>query len=214
MENQKNYFSELGQVKCTIESKNGLNYISWAEAWWEVKKIYPDSNYTIYENSEGFPFWASQFWIDCKVGVTINWLEHIVRLPVMDNNNKSMKEVEYKFATKYWEKTVAPATTFDINKTIQRAFTKAIAMHGIGLYVFRWEDLPEQTEIILPEFTREIFEKFKATEKYKDQFEAMTIIEKKYTLNDQMKNELKEYYTKKIDWGIKKIIGAESFPPF
>ena len=35
---------------------------------------------------------------------------------------------------------VEETTTFDINKTIQRAFTKAIAMHGLGLYVYQGEE--------------------------------------------------------------------------
>jgi len=140
---KENYFNELSKVKCVIEKKKNLSYVSWTDSWKEVKNLYPDSNYVIYENSEWFPFWDSKYWIDVKVWVIINWLEHIVRLPVMDWANKSMKFESYKYTTKYWEKTVEGATTFDINKAIMRALVKWIAMHWLWLYVYRGEDFPE-----------------------------------------------------------------------
>ena len=153
METKENYFLKLNAIKCETDKKQNLTYVSWSDAWAEVKKIYPDSNYVIYENAEWFPFWESKFGIDCKVWVTIEGIEHIVRLPVMDWANKAMKDKSYiyKVKKKDWktwtiaeiEKTCNAATQFDINKTIQRAFAKAIAMHWIWLYVFRWEDLPE-----------------------------------------------------------------------
>ena len=161
--NEKNYFLILNKIICDVEKKNKMNYVSWSDAWAEVKKIHPDANYTIYENTDWFPFWESKFGIDVKVWVTINWIEHIVRLPVMDWANNSMTDKEQKYTIlknvyEYWKPvyennrikkeevqvTIAAATTFDINKTIQRAFAKAIAMHGLWLYVFRWEDFPEE----------------------------------------------------------------------
>jgi len=140
---EENYFLKLNSIECKTEKKKDLTYISWSDAWLEVKKIYPNASYTIYENQEWHPFWESKFWIDCKVWVTINWIEHIVRLPVMDWANKAMKFESYTYKTKFGDKTVEWATSFDINKTIMRAFAKAIAMHWLWLYVFRWEDLPE-----------------------------------------------------------------------
>ena len=142
MTDKKNYFIGLDKISCQVEKKKDLSYISRSDWRAEVKKKHPEANYTIYENTEWFPFWDSMYWIDVKVGVTINWLEHIVRLPVMDWANKSMKSNEYTYTTKYGEKTVKAASTFDINKSIQRAFAKAMAMHWVGLYVFRGEDLP------------------------------------------------------------------------
>lgn len=139
----ENYFLTLNKIECKTEKKKDITYISWSDAWYEVKKLHPDSTYTIYENIDWQPFWESKFWIDVKVWVTINWIEHIIRLPVMDWANKSMKFESYTYTTKFGEKTVEWATSFDINKTIMRAFTKAIAMHWIWLYVFRWEDLPD-----------------------------------------------------------------------
>jgi len=34
-------------------------------------------------------------------------------------------------------------TSFDVNKAIQRSLTKAAARHGLGLYIYAGEDLPE-----------------------------------------------------------------------
>lgn len=141
-----NYFVVLNKIECATEKKNNLTYVSWSDAWTKVKEQHPEATYTIYENAEWFPFWESKFGIDCKVGVTINWLEHIVRLPVMDWANKPQKAEAYTYKTKYGDKTCEAADAFDINKTIQRAFAKAIAMHGIGLYVYRGEDLPEEID--------------------------------------------------------------------
>lgn len=142
MEENENYFKKLNKIAWEVEKKNNLSYISWATAWEMTKKEFPTATYEIYENEQGFPFWESSFGIDCKVWVTINDIEHIVRLPVMDWANKAMKAESYKYTTKYWEKTCEAATQFDINKATQRAFTKAMAMHWIWLYVYKGEDLP------------------------------------------------------------------------
>ena len=58
---EANYFKTLNSVKCDTEKKNNLTYISWSDAWAELKKQYPLSSFTIYENTEGFPFWESKY---------------------------------------------------------------------------------------------------------------------------------------------------------
>jgi hypothetical protein len=64
-----------------------------------------------------------------------------------------MKDEEYTYEVKSqsgpFKKSVAAADTFDINKTIQRCFAKACAMHGLGLYVYRGEDLPDGVEKVV-----------------------------------------------------------------
>lgn len=134
-------------VSSKVEKKNGLSYLSWAFAWAEVKKIDENASYEIHEDSQGNAFFASQLGIDCKVSVTINGKTHTMRLPVMDGANKAMKSESYKYTTKYGEKTVEAATSFDVNKTIMRCLVKAIAMHGLGLYIYAGEDLPEDAGI-------------------------------------------------------------------
>lgn len=128
----ENYFVKLNSINCNdkVEQKNGLTYLSWAYAWGEVKKLYPDANYTIYENAQGWNYHTDGKTCWVKTGVTINNLEHIEYLPVMDFRNASIP----------FEK----VTSFDVNKAIQRSLTKAIGRHGLGLYIYAGEDLPEE----------------------------------------------------------------------
>ncbi len=149
----KNYFEELNGIECKTEKKQWLTYISWADAWKEVKTKFPKSTYTIYEDDNWFPYWSWEFWIDVKVWVSVENTEHIMRLPVLDWANKSMRNEEYKYSVKgynWWpdrEKVCKKATQFDINKAIMRALVKACAMHWLWMYVYRWEDLPDDWEV-------------------------------------------------------------------
>lgn len=114
------------------EKKNGLTYLSWAWAWAEVKKAFPDASYTIYENANGWNYHTDGRTAWVKTGVTIEGLEHIEYLPVMDFKNRSIPADQL--------------TSFDVNKAIQRSLTKAVARHGLGLYIYAGEDLPEGEE--------------------------------------------------------------------
>lgn len=120
-----------------VEKKNGLTYLSWAYAWSEVKSNCPDATYEIgeteYDESLGFM---------CHTSVTIDGETLPMWLPVMDGANKSMKKQAYKFTTRYGDKDVAAATTFDINKTIMRCLVKNLAMFGLGIYIFAGDDIP------------------------------------------------------------------------
>lgn len=111
------------------EKKNGLTYLSWAWAWAKVKENYPTAIYTIYEDANGRPYHTDGRTCWVKTGVTIDGLEHIEYLPVMDFRNASIPE--------------AKVTSYDVNKSIQRSLTKACARHGLGLYIYAGEDLPE-----------------------------------------------------------------------
>lgn len=127
----ENYFAVLNAINVNdkTEKKNGLTYLSWAWAWGEIKKRYPDANYTIYENADGLNYHTDGRTCWVKTGVTVNGIEHIDYLPVMDNRNRSIS--------------ADVVTSFDVNKTIQRSLTKACARHGLGLYIYAGEDLPE-----------------------------------------------------------------------
>lgn len=124
-------FEELNNINVNdhTEEKNGLTYLAWAWAWAEVKKKFPTAFYTIYENAQGWFYHTDGKTCWVKTGVTIEGLEHIEYLPVMDYKNNSIP----------FEK----VTSFDVNKAIQRSLTKACARHGLGLYIFAGEDLPE-----------------------------------------------------------------------
>lgn len=112
-----------------VEQKNDLNYLSWAWAWQKVKENYPSAFYTIYERPDGCPYWTDGATCWVKTGVTIEGLEHIEYLPVMDNRNHSIP--------------LKSVTSMDMNKAIQRSLTKACARHGLGIYIYAGEDLPE-----------------------------------------------------------------------
>ena len=126
-----NYFSKLNAINVNdkTEQKNGLTYLSWAYAWGEVKKLFPDANYTVYENPQGWNYFTDGRTCWVKTGVTVNGIEHIEYLPVMDYRNRSIP--------------LDHVSSYDINKTIQRSLTKACARHGLGLYIYAGEDLPE-----------------------------------------------------------------------
>ena len=128
---ENSVFEKLNNVNVNghTEEKNGLTYLSWAWAWSEVKKLYPTANYTVYENAQGYIYHTDGKTCWVKTGVTIEGLEHIEYLPVMDYRNKSIP--------------VNNVTSFDVNKAIQRSLTKAVARHGLGLYIYAGEDLPE-----------------------------------------------------------------------
>lgn len=131
MDKIKSVFDTLNEINVNehTEKKNNLTYLSWAWAWAEVKKKYPLANYTIYENKDGWNYFTDGKTAWVKTGVTIEGLEHIEYLPVMDYNNRSIP--------------LERLTSFDVNKAIQRSLTKAVARHGLGLYIYAGEDLPE-----------------------------------------------------------------------
>ena len=141
---EENYFSKLYNVDISnkVKQKNGLNYVSWAVAWAEVKKRHPEATYDVKKevltyDSEGRVL-KSRPWFDdgksawVETTVTIDPISHTEILPILDFKNKPMS--------------ADAVTSADANKSIQRCLTKACARHGIGLYVYEGEDLPEETK--------------------------------------------------------------------
>ena len=127
-------FGTLAAVNCNehIEKKNNgkveLSYLSWAWAWHYIKSRYPNAYYTIYERQDGVPYWTDGRTAWVKTGVTIEGMEHIEYLPIMDYRNLSIP--------------LEKITSMDMNKAIQRSLTKAAARHGLGLYIYAGEDIP------------------------------------------------------------------------
>ena len=121
-------------VSSKVKTKNGLTYLSWSSAVAEVKKLYPDMEVKIYPQVMD-QFGNTRFWHDdgktgwVEVGVTINGKEEREVLAIMDFKNKSIPAENI--------------TSTDANKAIKRCMVKAIALHGMGLYVYEGEDLPE-----------------------------------------------------------------------
>lgn len=130
MENTKSTFKTLAalNVKDRVEKKGRFDYLSWAYAWAMIKDQYPDANRKVYESEHtGLNYFTDGSTGYVKVGVTINGIEHVDYLPIMNHKNESLS--------------IDKITSFAVNKTIQRSTVKAIAMHGLGLSLWAGEDL-------------------------------------------------------------------------
>ena len=174
-------------VSDKIKSKVGLSYLSWAYAWGELKKAYPDSYWTVYSRKvqttettvlkgndadttivttteNEVPYFTDGKTCYVKVGVTIGDHEEIEMLPVMDNRNNAVP--------------LATITMTAVNKAIQRAFVKACARHGLGLYVYAGEDLPEVDKKVID---------YKSIADNCDRFETKALSQEGF---DKMKNDV------------------------
>lgn len=144
-------------VNDKVEKKNNMTYLSWADAWGEVKKLFPDANYKVLREDNGLPYiYDPLTGYMVSTEVKIGDLTHTMWLPVMDGANKAMKAEPYTYKGVEWinnkktpvDKTVDAATMFDINKTIMRCLTKNLAMFGLGLYIYSKEDSPEAEVVV------------------------------------------------------------------
>lgn len=148
---ENNIFKTLSQINVNdmVEKKqtggNTLAYLSWASAFQVAKENYPGLEYEVERNPEtGMPYWydpLTGYMVFTKV--TIGSQTHAMWLPVMDGTNHAMKAEPYQVQTKYKKFTVAAATMCDINKAIMRCLVKNLSMFGLGLYIYRGEDLPD-----------------------------------------------------------------------
>ena len=109
------------------EKKNGLTYLSWAWAWAEALKADSQATYKI-EMFEGKPFVDINGTAMVMVTVTMFGKPMTCQLPVMDYRNKAIPNPD----------------AFAVNTAIMRCMTKGLALHGLGLYIFSGEDLPEE----------------------------------------------------------------------
>ena len=148
-------FEALGALNLNefVEKRNDLTYLPWSNAFDVLRSVYPSATYKVIRNSDGLPYFADpNTGIMVFTEVTIDGITSECFLPVMDFKNQAMKLEPYTYQA--WnsfkkcneEKSVAAATMFDINKTIWRCLVKNIAIAtGIGLYIFKGEDVPERS---------------------------------------------------------------------
>ena len=149
---QQDKFQQLYQLNLNdkVENKNGLTYLSWANAWAAFKMVYPNATYRIIKNPQtNLPYFADETGIMVYTEITADHQTYEMWLPVMDASNKAMKLEAYTYQVwdktnrKYVERKVEAASMFDINKTVMRSLVKNLAMFGLGLYIFAGEDMPE-----------------------------------------------------------------------
>lgn len=194
MSNTKSTFKTLTSInlKDKIEKKGMHNYLSWSYAWAIVKDQYPDANRKVYESeATELNFFTDGRTGHVKVGVTIEGVEHIDYLPIMDYSNKSLS--------------VDKITSAAVNKAIQRSTVKAIAMHGLGLSLWAGEDLVDVSEsapavkskekptlkINTDNWTNVV--NYVKGQKDKPLSKTITTLEIKYTIPTSLKKELGKY---------------------
>lgn len=204
---QQTVFEKLSSINVNdrVEKKKDLSYLSWAWAWSETKKACPDATYKIGETE-----FDPALGFMCHTTVTIEGETLEMWLPVMDGANKSMKKESYTYPTRFGDKTVEAATTFDINKTIMRCLVKNLAMFGLGIYIYAGEDMPETevvaakpkpapTDVILLEKGTEDWDR---VVKYVAANKGMSIdkigqqLTRKYKITPSLKNEIVELLNK------------------
>lgn len=155
-ENVAENFNRLTSLNLSdkTESKNGLSYISWANAWKAFKEVYPTATYRVIRD----PNTNLPYFVDPVIGIMVmtevsaDGLTYSMWLPVMDGANKAMKREPYTYQVwdktnrKYIDKKVDAASMFDINKTLMRCLVKNLSMFGLALYIYAGEDIPESME--------------------------------------------------------------------
>ena len=136
-EEKMSVFDTLSKINVneSVDKKGNISYLSWSSSWAELKKHYPNANYKIYEHDTQFGpcnyFTDGRFcWV--KVGVTVEGHEEIEELAVMDYRNAAIP--------------LNQITSANVINAIQRCGTKAIARHGLGLHIYRGEDVPDAEE--------------------------------------------------------------------
>lgn len=138
---RKSTFEILSKIDVSdkIKKKKDLSYLSWASAWAELKKVFPDASFKIYPQliNVGNEVVDSRFWHDdgrsgwVEVGVTVDGVEIREVLAIMDFKNASIPADKI--------------TSADANKAVKRCLVKCIALHGLAGYIYEGEDLPEET---------------------------------------------------------------------
>ena len=117
------------------KKKGQFDYLSWPLAIQELLKICPDASWQVheYQNEDSLvaPYMTTNAGCFVRVSVTCDEITRSQVHPVTDNRNQ----------------TIAQPTAQDINTSIQRCLAKAIALHGLGLYIYAGEDLPEPDEL-------------------------------------------------------------------
>lgn len=126
-------------VQDHVEKKNGLTYLSWAWAWAEALKADPTASFHVdtFQRADGttVPFMDINGTAMVWVRTTVFGKEMACFLPVMDHRNKPIPNPD----------------AFQVNTAIMRCMTKCLALHGLGLYIYAGEDLPEQDTLVKAE---------------------------------------------------------------
>ena len=124
------------------EKKGSLTYLSWAWAWAEALKADPNATFKV-------EMFGDKCYIEVNgtlmvfVTVTMFGKPMTCQLPVMDSSNNAIPIAGYTAVNKYGKEYRVECDAFAVNTAIMRCMTKALSLHGLGLYIYAGEDLPE-----------------------------------------------------------------------
>ena len=123
-------YKELSKINVNahVEKKNNLSYLSWA---WAVDQLLQNDPAATWEYREPVKF-GETLMVFCAV--TAFGKTMVAQLPCMDYRNKAIPNPD----------------AMAVNTAMQRCLAKAIALHGIGLYIYAGEDLPEEDIVQAP----------------------------------------------------------------
>lgn len=132
----ENSFAILNAINLSehAEKKGSFTYLSWPFAVAQLRQFDPTATWEVLR-FEGLPYLSTDAGFFVEVAVTVQGITLSQIHPVLDSRNRPI---------------LAP-TSFDINTSIQRCLVKAIALHGLGLYIYAGEDLPVTGEEPKPE---------------------------------------------------------------
>jgi hypothetical protein len=131
------------------EKKNNLTYLSWAWAWAEALKADANATYKV-------EMFGDKCFMDINgtamvfVTVTMFGKPMTCQLPVMDSSNDAIPFAGKTVTNKYGKERRIEFDAFAVNTSIMRCMTKALALHGLGLYLYSGEDVPEGGATIKP----------------------------------------------------------------
>jgi hypothetical protein len=143
------------------EKKGNLTYLSWAWAWAEALKADPNAHFQV-------QMFGDKCYMDINgtgmvwVTVTLFNKPMTCQLPVMDNNNKPITIEGTTTVNKYGKEVVTKLDSFNVNTAIMRCMTKALALHGLGMYIYSGEDLPESDTGVIDAVVAAIKERYEA----------------------------------------------------
>ena len=127
MSETKSIYGQLSDIDVSehVKQKGAYDYLSWTHAVDALKKVYPKAQIEVMTSDEGHPFFKTEVGFFVQVKVTVDGLACAEWLPVLDNRNKVLKQPD----------------AYQVNTSIKRCMTKAIALHGLGINVYAGEDL-------------------------------------------------------------------------
>lgn len=182
-------------VNDKTEKKGKFTYLSWAWAWAEFVKIYPEATYEVVKNENGLPYFSDDTGGMVYTKVKAGALTHEMWLPIMDAYNKAKKQFDM----------------MDVNKTVMRCLVKNLAMFGLGLYIYAGEDLPEgeetpQLKKAPPPSKATDEDAIKLMNDFKDKLEMYDIDPRKFLERDKV--DMKD--TKQVYATVRKYMGMNS----